>query len=164
MKDGRSPTCFNANIVVRLTDIARNGDKNGFVGFGVGTIMTSNRFVILLRSNIIAYGYITNNAWVTVNNDFLLRVRRFGNYFHEWRSHEWNHCRIASRVKKMSLFTVTNVLLLYFLHAILCPESTIPLKTIIDRWFRHFRQGRSFLTQHCDITTGDLWRHTNVGY
>ena len=32
---------------------------------------------------------IKNTAWVTVNNDFLSRVRRFGNDFHEWRSHEW---------------------------------------------------------------------------
>ena len=32
---------------------------------------------------------IKNNAWVTVNNDFLSRVGRFGNDFHEWRSHEW---------------------------------------------------------------------------
>ena len=32
---------------------------------------------------------IKNNAWVTVNNDFLSRVRRFGNDLHEWRSHEW---------------------------------------------------------------------------
>ena len=32
---------------------------------------------------------IKNNAWVTVNNDFLSRVRRFDNDFHEWRSHEW---------------------------------------------------------------------------
>ena len=35
------------------------------------------------------YTDIKNNAWVTVNNDFLSRVRRFGNDFHEWRSHEW---------------------------------------------------------------------------
>ena len=26
--------------------------------------------------------------------------------------------------------------LFYFLHAVLCPEHTIPLKTIIDRRFR----------------------------
>ena len=32
---------------------------------------------------------IKNNAWVTVNNDFLSQVRRFGNDFHEWRSQEW---------------------------------------------------------------------------
>ena len=32
---------------------------------------------------------IKNNAWVTVNNDFLSRVGRFGIDFHEWRSHEW---------------------------------------------------------------------------
>ena len=32
---------------------------------------------------------INNNAWVTVNNDFGSRVRRFANDFHEWRGHEW---------------------------------------------------------------------------
>ena len=32
---------------------------------------------------------IKNNAWVTVNNDFGSRVRRFAYDFHEWRSHEW---------------------------------------------------------------------------
>ena len=37
----------------------------------------------------VSNGDIKNNAWVTVNNDFLSRVRRFGNDFHEWRSHEW---------------------------------------------------------------------------
>ena len=39
-----------------------------------------------------------------------------------------NHWQIASRVTQKSLFTVTNVSL-YFLHAILFPEHTIPLKT-----------------------------------
>ena len=33
--------------------------------------------------------HIKNNAWVTVNNDFLSQVGRFGNDFHEWQSHEW---------------------------------------------------------------------------
>ena len=65
--------------------------------------------------------YIKNNAWVTVNNEFL--------------GHEWgdlpiiftsdevtgeNYWKIASRVTQKSLFTVTKVLL-YFLHAILRP-------------------------------------------
>ena len=80
-----------------------------------------------------------------MNNDFL--------------GHEWcdlpmiftsdevtseNHWQIASRLTQKSLFTVTNVLF-NFLHAILCPEHTILLKTIIDRSFRNCRQGRSFL-------------------
>ena len=43
-----------------------------------------------------------------------------------------NHWQIPSRVTQKSFFTVTNVLF-YFLHAISCPEHTIPLKTIIDR-------------------------------
>ena len=39
---------------------------------------------------------IKNNAWVTVNNDFGSRVRRFANDFHEWRSHEWK--LLANRI------------------------------------------------------------------
>ena len=84
-------------------------------------------------------GDIKNNAWVTVNNDFL------------------------SRVTKKSFFTVTNVSF-YFLHAILCHEHTNPLRTIIKRSFRHCCQGRPFLTEHCDVTTIDLWRHANAKY
>ena len=56
-----------------------------------------------------------------------------------------NHWQITSRVTKISLFTVTNVLF-YFLHAILCPEHTASLTTIVDRSFRYCRQGRYFLT------------------
>ena len=74
-----------------------------------------------------------------------------------------NHWRIASRVTKKSLFTVTNVLF-YFLHAISCHEHTDPLRTIIERSFRHCCQARPFLTQHCDVTTIDLWRHANAKY
>ena len=66
--------------------------------------------------------------------------------------HEW---------PKKSLFTITNVLF-YFLHAILCPEHTIPLKTIIDRSFRNCCQGWSFLMKHCDVTTVDLWRQVDA--
>ena len=110
---------------------------------------------------------IKNNAWVTVNNDFLSRVRRFGNDFHEWRSHEWKSLPNRLTSDKKSLFTVTNVLF-YFLHAILCHEHTNPLRTIIECSFRHCCQGRPFQTEHSDITTIDLscereilvlWRH-----
>ena len=80
-----------------------------------------------------------NNAWVTVNNDFLSRERRFGEDFHEWRSHEWKSLPSRLTSEKISLFTVTNVLF-YFLHAMSSPKRTIPLKTITDRWFRHCPQ------------------------
>ena len=40
-----------------------------------------------------------------------------------------NLCQMSLRVTPKSLFTVTNVLF-YFLHAILCPEHTIPLKQL----------------------------------
>ena len=68
---------------------------------------------------------IKNNAWVTVNNDFLSRVRRFGNDFHEWRSHEWKSLPNRHTSDKKSLFTATNVLF-YFLHAIWYHEHSIP--------------------------------------
>ena len=80
-----------------------------------------------------------------MNNDFLVtsevicqwfsrvtksRVKIIGKSPHEW--------------PKKSLFTETNVSF-YFLHAILCSEHTIPLKTIIDRSFCHRRQELYFL-------------------
>ena len=111
----------------------------------------------------LAYGdEIKNNAWVTVNKDL---------FCHEWGDSAMiftsdevtseNHCRIAPRVTKKSLFTVTNVLF-YFLHATSCNEHTNPLKPIIERSFRHCCQGQSFLTEHCDVTTINLWRHANA--
>ena len=89
---------------------------------------------------------IKNNAWVTVNNDFCVTSEAICQRIitsDEVTSE--NHWQIASRVTQKSLFTVTNVLF-YFLHAILCPEHTILVKTIIARSFRNCRQGRSFLT------------------
>ena len=63
--------------------------------------------------------------WITI---FGSRVRRFANNFHELRSHEWKSL-IASRVTQKSLLTVKNVLF-YFLHAIWCPEHSIPPKQL----------------------------------
>ena len=46
---------------------------------------------------------IRNNAWVIMNNDLLSLVRRFGNDFHEWQSHEWKSLsnRLTSDKKKI---------------------------------------------------------------
>ena len=96
-----------------------------------------------------------------MNNVFLSRVKRFGNDFHECLSHEWKLLPIRLTSDKISLFTLTNVLF-YFLHAIWCHEHTNPLRTIIERSFRLCCQGRPFLTEHCDVTTIDLWRHANA--
>ena len=40
-------------------------------------------------------------------------------------------------------------------------NDLVPPKTAIDRWFRQYR---SFLNSHCNVTTIDLWRHANVAY
>ena len=104
-----------------------------------------------------------NNVWVTVNNNFLSRVGRFGNDFHECWSHEWKSLPNRPTSDKKWLFTVANVLF-YFLHAISCHEHTYPLKTIIECSFHHCCKGRSFLTWYCDVTTIDLWRHVKARY
>ena len=96
--------------------------------------------------------------WITI---FWSRVGCFANDFHEWRSHEWKSLTKHLTSDQKPLFTVTNVLF-YFLHAILYLEHTNPLQTIIDRPFRHCRQGRPFLTWHCDVITVDLWRHASA--
>ena len=89
---------------------------------------------------------VKNNAWVTVNNDFLVtsevicqwfsRVTKSRGKFFGKSPHEW---------PQKSLFTVTN-LLFYFLHTILYLGHTGPLRTIIDCSFRYCRWGRCFLT------------------
>ena len=64
-----------------------------------------------------------------------------------------NHWQTTSRVTKMSLFTVTNVLF-YFLHAIFLSWTHGFAKNNCDRSFRHCCQGRSF-------SALALWRHHN---
>ena len=61
-----------------------------------------------------------------------------------------NRWQITSEVTKKSLFMVTYVLF-HFLHAILCPEYTIPINTIIDCSFRHCAKE--------DIFYLALWHH-----
>ena len=51
-----------------------------------------------------------------------------------------NRWQIASRVTKIPLFTITNVLF-YFLHAISYYKDTNLIKTNIARSSRHCRQG-----------------------
>ena len=81
------------------------------------------------------YIYIKNNAWVTVNNDFWVtseaicqyfsrvtksRMKIIGKSHHEWPQNRYSRYR-------MNLF--------YFLHAIWCPEHTIPIK---QPWIAYF--------------------------
>ena len=99
-----------------------------------------------------------------MNNDFLSTSEAIRQWFSRVTKsrvkiiaespHEW---------QKKSFLTVTNVLF-YFLHVIFYHEHTNPLRTIIERLFRHCCQGRPFLTEHCDVTTNDLWRHANAKY
>ena len=103
---------------------------------------------------------IKNNAWVTMNNDFLVTsgviCQCFSTSAEVMSENLW---QITSRATKKSLFVVTSVSF-YFLYAISCLEHTILLKTIMDHSFHHCSQGGTFLT--CDIITLDLWCHANM--
>ena len=71
-----------------------------------------------------------------------------------------NYWQITSMVTKKLLFMLMDVLV-YFLHPILsclCSEPTILLKIIINRSLCYCR---SIVTYHCDVSTVDLWHHTN---
>ena len=64
-----------------------------------------------------------------------------------------NNCQITSWMTKKSVFMVTHILF-YFLHTILRPDGAQkPTKTIIICSFCHVRQGQTFLTWHCNVTT-----------
>ena len=121
--------------------------------------------------NLLLYcnAYVKNNAWVNVNNDFSVTREAICQWFSRTTKSRMkiNGKSRHSRVSQKSLFTVTNVLF-YFLHATLCPEHTIALKTIIHRSLRYCCYGRSFLIEHCNVTTVDRCqsrqnRHANVG-
>ena len=99
--------------------------------------------------------------WITI---FGSRVRRFANDFHEWQSHEWKS--LANRITSDPKIVIrgNECIILFLTRYFMSLEHTILLKTIIDRSFRKCRQGRSFLTSHCDVTRVDVWRHANAGY
>ena len=95
---------------------------------------------------------IKNNAWVTVNNDFL--GHEGGDLPMIFTSDEVtseNHRQIASRVTQKSLFTVTNVLF-YFLHAILISRTHNSAKN-------HHRSLISQLSPRTVFSDFALWRH-----
>ena len=85
-----------------------------------------------------------NNTFVTVNNDFLSLVRRFGNDFHSWLRHSWKSLPNRLTSDKKSLFTVTNALFfisiyhtsLYYDHG-RCQDSSNEGNQQLLSWWRH---------------------------
>ena len=109
-------------------------------GSAIRNITTTRGNVFICRMATLSHfdafyqNNIENNARVTMNNDFGLRVRRFANNFHEWRSNEWKSLTNRNTSEQKLLFTVTNV---WFHSYAIFHVHTIPLKTIIDRRFRN---------------------------
>ena len=95
--------------------------------------------------------------WITI---FWWRVKRFTNDFHEWRSQKWKSL-VNHLTSDPKIVIHGNKCISLFLTRCFMSLTHILLKTIIDR---SFRQGRSFLTWHCDVTTVDLWCHANTRY
>ena len=116
----------------------------------------------VIISNTYIYD-IKNNAWVTVNNDFLSRVRRFGNDFHEWRSHEWKSLpnRLTSDKK---IVIHGNECIILFLTRYFMSWTHKYAKNYHRALISPLLPRRPFLTEHCDVTTIDLWRHANAKY
>ena len=100
---------------------------------------------------------IKNNAWVTVNNDFFVTSEAIRQWFSSRvkiiaeSPHEWQKIVIHGNECIILFLTC------YFM-------SWTHKSAIIERSFRHCCQGRPFLTEHCDVTTIDLWRHANAKY
>ena len=104
---------------------------------------------------------IKNNAWVTVNNDFFVTSEAIRQWFSRVTKsrvkiiaespHEWQ--KIVIHGNECIILFLTR----YFM-------SWTHKSAIIERSFRHCCQGRPFLTEHCDVTTIDLWRHANAKY
>ena len=97
---------------------------------------------------------IKNNAWVTVNNDFFVTSEAIRQWFSRLIAespHEWQ--KIVIHGNECIILFLTR----YFM-------SWTHKSAIIERSFRHCCQGRPFLTEHCDVTTIDLWRHANAKY
>ena len=104
---------------------------------------------------------IKNNAWVTVNNDFFVTSEAIRLWFSLVTSslvkiiaespHSWQ--KIVIHGNECIILFLTR----YFM-------SWTHKSAIIERSFRHCCQGRPFLTEHCDVTTIDLWRHANAKY
>ena len=104
---------------------------------------------------------IKNNAWVTVNNDFFVTSEAIRQWFSRVTKsrvkiiaespHEWQ--KIVIHGNECIVLFLTR----YFM-------SWTHKSAIIERSFRHCCQGRPFLTEHCDVTTIDLWRHANAKY
>ena len=115
--------------------------------------------------------YKKNNAWVTVNNSFGVTSEAICQLFLQvTKSWVSSRVRIIGRLPhewpKKSLFTVRNVLF-YFLHRYtLFSMSWINNSAKNNQWLISQLSPRTvfFLTWHCDVTTVDLWHHTNVGY
>ena len=93
--------------------------------------------------------------WITV---FGSRVRRFANYFYEWRSHEWKCLANHITNDRKIVLHGNECIILLSLHTILCPERTITRKTITS--LMTVPSVSAFLHHN----TVDLLRYANAGY
>ena len=104
------------------------------------------------------YIYIYKLMYTLLWRIILSWVRWFTMIFTSDEVTSENHCESPHKWQKKSLFMITHTLS-YFLYAILCPEHANVLKTIINHSFHHCHQRRSFLTNHCEVTTVTSRKH-----
>ena len=106
---------------------------------------------------------IKNNAWVTVNNDFFVTSEAIRQWFSRVTKYSSRVKIIAESPHEWQKIVIHgNECIILFLTRYFM--SWTHKSAIIERSFRHCCQGRPFLTEHCDVTTIDLWRHANAKY
>ena len=114
-------------------------------------------YVYLLWKWMLHRKEIKNNRWVTVNKDIWSRLRWFTNHFTSDEATSENPWQIISRMTKKFVIH-GNAYISLFLTRGFMSWTHNTAKTIVDRSFRHCRQGRTFLTEHsspqliCDVT------------
>ena len=100
---------------------------------------------------------IKNTAWVTVNNDFLSRVRWFGNDFHEWPL----PIRLTSDKK---IVIHGNECIILFLTCYFMSWTHKSAKNYYRALVSPLLPRGAFSDRALWRTTIDLWRHANEKY
>ena len=123
-------------------------------------IMHELPWITIFLSLVRRFGNDFHSWRITI---FLSLVRRFGDDFHEWRSHEWKSLpnRLTSDKK---IVIHGNECIILFLTRYFTSWTHKSAKNYHRALIRNCCQGRPFPTEHCDVTTIDLWRHANAKY
>ena len=129
---------------------------------GIALLLPINFIVCFNNNNNNNNRIMYDLSWLLI---FLSRVRRFGNDFYEWWSHEWKSMpnRLPSDKKNHDIHGKPYIIL--FLHDILCTDwAHRPAKKSSIAHFTIFAKDSLFLLVIGTSPQCNLWRHANTTY